>query len=369
MYGYGELYRQRPQISSRDLRIGRRTEAHHLDAQKRHRARAAGARLPLLRPARRGQDHLRAHLRQGDQLPASRRGRGVQRLRVVPLVQRESFAQHPRTGRRVEQLGGRHPQPDRTGAHPAAGRPLLGLHHRRGAHALGRGVQRLSQNARRAARTRRLHSGHHRETQDPPHDPLALPDLRFQPHQGRGLGRVPQIYRRAGGRRLRRGVAEPHRAESRRRYARRTVDVRQGRVVLRRATRIQVRRADAQRAGLRHLFQRHRHAARRRLPLGAAAVRRGARQGILRPDLHGRSGAAHARPARGARRRFGVAHRTDGHPAGAIPRPGRALYNRISFRGDLAADRSRRTNPAIVEPTAAGRTGTDENSRSRSKKK
>ena len=67
------------------------------------------------------------------------------------------------------------------------------------------------------------------------------------------------------------------------------------------ATRIQVRRADAQRAGLRHLFQRHRHAARRRLPLGAAAVRRGARQRILRPDLHGWSGAAHARPARGAR--------------------------------------------------------------------
>jgi len=58
----------------------------------------------------------------GDQLPASRRGRGMQRLRVVPLVQRESFAQHPRTGRRVEQLGGRHPQPDRTGTHPAAGR-------------------------------------------------------------------------------------------------------------------------------------------------------------------------------------------------------------------------------------------------------
>ena len=28
LYGYGELYRQRPQISSRDLRIGRRTEAH-----------------------------------------------------------------------------------------------------------------------------------------------------------------------------------------------------------------------------------------------------------------------------------------------------------------------------------------------------
>ena len=91
--------------------------------------------------------------------------------RVVPLVQRESFAQHPRTdaasNNSVDDIRNLIEQV----RIPAAGRPLLGLHHRRGAHALGRGVQRLSQNARRAARTRRLHSGHHRETQDPPHDP------------------------------------------------------------------------------------------------------------------------------------------------------------------------------------------------------
>lgn len=71
-------------------------------------------------------------------------------MRIVPFVQRRALAEHPRAGRRVEQLGGRYPHADRTGAHHPAGRALLGIHHRRGAHALGGGVQRLPQDARRA---------------------------------------------------------------------------------------------------------------------------------------------------------------------------------------------------------------------------
>ena len=62
----------------------------------------------------------------------------MQRVRIVPLVQRGTFAQHPRAGRRVEQLRGGHPHADRTGAHHPAGGPLLGVHHRRGPHALDR---------------------------------------------------------------------------------------------------------------------------------------------------------------------------------------------------------------------------------------
>lgn len=51
--------------------------------------RAVGPRLPVLRSARRRQNDLRAHFRQGDQLPRSgRRRRGLQRVRVVPGVQR-----------------------------------------------------------------------------------------------------------------------------------------------------------------------------------------------------------------------------------------------------------------------------------------
>ncbi len=95
-------------------------------------------------------------------------------------------------GRRVEQLRGGHPHAHRTSAHHPAGGPLLGVHHRRGPHALGRGLQRLPQDARRAARTRDLHPRHHRKTQDHPHDPLALPDLRLQPHPCRGFGGIPR---------------------------------------------------------------------------------------------------------------------------------------------------------------------------------
>lgn len=71
-------------------------------------------------------------------------------MRIVPFVQRRALVEHPRAGRRVEQLGRRYPHTDRTGAHHPAGRALLGIHHRRGAHALGGGVQRLPQDARRA---------------------------------------------------------------------------------------------------------------------------------------------------------------------------------------------------------------------------
>ena len=84
--------------------------------------------------------------------------------------------------------------------------------------------------------TRHLHPGDHRKTQDHPYDPLALPDLRLQPHPRRGLRGIPQIHRLAGGNHRRRRVAQPDRTESRRRHARRPVDVRQGRFVLRAGT-------------------------------------------------------------------------------------------------------------------------------------
>ena len=46
--------------------------------------------------------------------------------------------------------------------------------------------------------------------------PLAVPNLRFQPHPRRGRRRIPQIHRLAGGHRSRRRVAQPHCPESRR---------------------------------------------------------------------------------------------------------------------------------------------------------
>ena len=178
-------------------------------------------------------------------------------MRIVQSLQRKPLVQHPRARRRVEQLGGRHPQPDRSGAHPAAGRPLQRLHHRRGAHALPAGVQRIPQNARRTARTRGIHPCDDRKAQDYPDDPLAMPDLRFQPHPGRGRGGVSQIHRFAGGRYLRRRIAAHHRPKGRRRDARRAVDVRQGGFVLRIEPHDQRGRRHTERTRLRHLFHHH----------------------------------------------------------------------------------------------------------------
>ena len=62
--------------------------------------------------------------------------------------------------------------------------PLQGLHHRRGPHALGEGVQRLPEDAGGAAAAREVHLRHHRDPQGPGHDPVPLPALRPAPHRG-----------------------------------------------------------------------------------------------------------------------------------------------------------------------------------------
>ena len=67
-----------------------------------------------------------------------------------------------------------HPRghPGRAG-HRAGARPLQGVHHRRGAPAVGALVQRPAQVDRGAAAARGLHDGHDRAGQDPRHDPVA----------------------------------------------------------------------------------------------------------------------------------------------------------------------------------------------------
>ena len=56
------------------------------------------------------------------------------------------------------------------------------LHHRRSPHAHARGLQRLAEDAGRAARAREVHLLHDRADEDPDHDPLALPAVRFRRH-------------------------------------------------------------------------------------------------------------------------------------------------------------------------------------------
>ena len=56
------------------------------------------------------------------------------------------------------------------------------LHHRRSPHAHARGLQRLAEDARRAAGARQVHLLHDRADEDPDHDPLAVPAVRFRRH-------------------------------------------------------------------------------------------------------------------------------------------------------------------------------------------
>ena len=256
---YGEFYRFSPEIPSYNLRCGCGTGPYYLHAEKRHNPRPPRPCIPLLRPARRRKNHLRPHLRKGHQLPRTCQRRGLQPVRIVPQLQRGPQFQYPRTRCRLKQLGRRHPIPHRPDPHPASGRPVQRIYHRRGPHALGAGLQRLPQDPRGTARTCGLYPRHYRKAQDNTDDPVAVPDIRIQPHTRRGQRPLPAICRRTGGRNLRRRVDEPHRSEGLRRNARRPVDLRQGRLVLRHQPHLQGDRPRAECPRLRCLLQECRH--------------------------------------------------------------------------------------------------------------
>ena len=62
-------------------------------------------------------------------------------------------------------------------------RPLQGLHHRRSPHAVEAGLQRLAQDARRAAAACEVHFRHHRNPQSAGNGAVALPAFRFAPYR------------------------------------------------------------------------------------------------------------------------------------------------------------------------------------------
>ena len=113
----------------------------------------------------------------------------------------------------------RHPQRRRAGARAAreralqpGARPLQGVDHRRGPHALHRRLQRAAEDARGAAAAGQVHLRHHRVPQAARHHPLALPAVRL-PHD---LGaRDPGAPAHGGGRRGHQGVGRRARAASR----------------------------------------------------------------------------------------------------------------------------------------------------------
>ena len=106
----------------------------------------------------------------------------MQRVRELPVIQRAAFAQHFRTRRCKQQLGGTYQEDYGADTHPAAARTLQGVYHRRGAHALNRCIQCFPQNTWGTAFLCHFHSRHHRKAEDTAHDSLTMPDIRFRAH-------------------------------------------------------------------------------------------------------------------------------------------------------------------------------------------
>ena len=127
-------------------------------------------------------------------------------VRLLPLDRRRDVARRDRDGRRLEQLGRRHPRPAREGRLRAGLRPPQGLHPRRGAHAHAGGVERVPQDARGAAAAHGLRARHDRGEQGAADGRRPLPPLRLLPADpAADLLRPPPRRRRGADRDPRRG--------------------------------------------------------------------------------------------------------------------------------------------------------------------
>ena len=160
------------------LRRRGRPAACGADAGKRDPPAAHRARLSFRRPARRRQDHARAHLRQGDELSRSAGRRAVLPLRILPCDRGGAQPRRDGGGRRQPQHHRRYARTGRRRADPAGRRPLQNLHHRRSPHALQAGVERAAENGGGAARPCEVHLCDHRSPSGPADDHFALPAVR-----------------------------------------------------------------------------------------------------------------------------------------------------------------------------------------------
>ncbi len=190
--------------------------------------RPARARVPVHRAARRRQDHHRPPGRQGAQLREGSDRRALRRLPALPRDRRGARGRRDRDRRRLEQRRRQRPRHRRGGEVPARPRPLQGLRHRRGPHAVAGRLQRAPEDAGGAAAAREVRAGHHRRPQGPRDHPLPLPAVRLPPahappdrrpaRQGRGRGGDAALPGRAGAggpRRPRAGCATRSRCSTR----------------------------------------------------------------------------------------------------------------------------------------------------------
>ena len=121
--------------------------------------------------------------------------------RALPGDHGKPARRRDRDGRRLAQRRRRRPPDQRRRALRAGIGPLQGLHHRRSAHALRRGVQRAAEDAGGAAAAREIHVRHDRDPQGAGHGPVALPALRPAPRRCRRAGAASARHRRQGERR------------------------------------------------------------------------------------------------------------------------------------------------------------------------
>ena len=253
------------------VRRRRRSGAGRAHAVERRHPRQGASRLPVRRLARDRQDEHGEDPRRLPELRAGADHRALRRVRVVRLDRQRDLARRDRDGRRLQQLGRRHPRPAREGRLRPRLRPPQGLHPRRGPHALPAGLERVSQDARGAAAADDLRARHDRGPEGAADRGRPLPSLRLRPADGRAGGHGPAPGGRQGADRDRAGRGRPDRPARDRQLPRRARHARAARHLRR-------RRAD-------HLRRR------------ARGARRGRRRAAVRGDRRGdrpRSGAGAA---------------------------------------------------------------------------
>ncbi len=111
--------------------------------------------------------------------------RAVRRVRQLPRDRRRPLPGSHRGRRRLAHQGGRHARAARQRAVRARARPLQGVPHRRGAHAVGALVQRAAEDARGAAAAREVPARHHRSAEAAGDGAVALPAVQSQAPAGR----------------------------------------------------------------------------------------------------------------------------------------------------------------------------------------
>ena len=206
------------EMAAAELRGGDGAGARHDGAAQRDRDGARAARDPALRPARRRQDHDRAHHRPLPQLREGPDGDAVRHLLFLPRDRGRPLDRRAGDRRGEPHVRGRRARGDRVDPLLRGARQAPHLRHRRSAHALGRGVQRVAQDARRAAAAQPLRVRHDQRREDPRDGDLALPAPRSAPaadrggrraarRSGEGRGRHDLAAQPAGDRAPGRGIA------------------------------------------------------------------------------------------------------------------------------------------------------------------